>query len=143
MRFAIVVSKFNQSVTDALLAGALKTLKQKGVQEKNIDVFKVPGAFEIPVAADRLAKSKKYDAILTLGCVLKGETAHNNYISSSVAWGIQYSALNTNVPIAFGVLTPDNLTQAKARAGNNSANKGTEAAEAAWEMAHLFKNKKI
>ena len=138
MRFGIVVSRYNQSVTEKLLAGALKTLKSKGVAGDSIHVEWVPGAFEIPIAAQKLAETKKFAAIIALGCVLKGKTSHNAYISQAAASGIMDVSLKTGTPIAFGVLTPDNMKQARERSGPDSANKGTESAEAAYEMAHLF-----
>ncbi len=134
--FGIVVSRFNQGVTQQLLDGALRALKENGVPASDIRVVWVPGAFEIPLAAQRLAASKKFSAVIGLGCVLKGQTDHNRYISQACADGLMRVMLDTGVPVAFGVLTPDNLKQARERAGRNSANKGSEAAYAALEMTH-------
>lgn len=139
MKFAIVVSRYNQNITQRLLTGSLSTFKKHRIPEKQIEIVWVPGAFEIPLLAMRLAKSKKFDGIVCLGCVLRGQTSHHEYISHAVAQGIIQASLLTGVPITLGVLTPDNLKQAMARSGNNSANKGTEAAETAIEMAEIFR----
>lgn len=139
MQFAIVVSRFNQNITQRLLKGAQDAFQKQKIQPGSIKLFWVPGAFEIPTLALKLAKSKKFNAIVCLGCVLQGETLHNRYISESVTNGILYASLITGIPITFGILTPNNLKQAMARSGKNSANKGTEAAEAAIEMTHLIR----
>jgi 6,7-dimethyl-8-ribityllumazine synthase len=136
--FAIVVSRFNQSITQKLLNGALASLKKHHVPEKAVEVVWVPGAYEIPLMAQSLAKSKKFQAVICLGCVLKGQTPHNLYIAEAVANGIMNAALTTGIPITFGILTPNTYAQALARSGDNSANKGSEAAEAAFEMAQLL-----
>lgn len=141
MRFAIVVSRFNKNITQRLLEGALTLFTQQGFHKNSLQVFWVPGAFEIPAFAMKLAKSKKFNAIVCLGCVLRGATRHNLYISEAATKGILYASLRTEVPITMGVLTPNTLKQALARSGKGSANKGTEAAEAAIEMAKLFKSK--
>jgi 6,7-dimethyl-8-ribityllumazine synthase len=138
-KFAIILSKFNEFVCEGLLNGAREALLSNGVKEVNIDLINVPGAFEIPVTADRLALTKKYDAIICLGAVIKGETAHFEYISETCSFGIQKVALKHSLPIAFGVLTAYTVEQAIARAGSLDNNKGYEAALAALEMSYLFK----
>jgi len=140
LRLAIVVSRFNSFITERLLSGALDALTRAGADEKKIEVVRVPGSFEIPVAAKTLAQSGRYDAIITLGCIIRGETQHFDYISAEVTRGIQLAAIETGVPISFGVLTTDNLEQAVDRAGAKSGNKGAEVALAAVEMANLLKN---
>jgi 6,7-dimethyl-8-ribityllumazine synthase len=138
-RVAIVVSRFNAFITERLLSGALDALARSGASKKNIAVVWVPGAFEIPAVARTLAASKKYDAIICLGCLLRGDTAHYDVIASEVSRGIGQSAQETGVPHAFGILTCDNLEQAIDRAGLKMGNKGFEAALAAIEMANLTK----
>lgn len=133
MRFALVVSRFNQGVTQKLLDGAQRILKERRLPEP--EVHWVPGAYELAYAAHELAKTGRFDAIVALGCVLKGKTDHNRYISEAAAHGLLQASLATGVPITFGVLTPDTMKQAAERSGNNSANKGMEATEAAIEMA--------
>jgi 6,7-dimethyl-8-ribityllumazine synthase len=136
-RFAIVVSRFNAFITDRLLQSAFDGLVQCGVATKNVKIVRVPGAFEIPSAARALAETKKYDAIICLGCLLRGDTAHYDVIVNEVARGIGQSAQETGVPHAFGVLTCETLEQAIDRAGLKMGNKGFEAALAAVEMANL------
>jgi 6,7-dimethyl-8-ribityllumazine synthase len=136
-RFAIVVSRFNAFITDRLLQSAFDGLVQCGSKEKDIKVVRVPGAFEIPSTARTLAETKKYDAIICIGCLLRGDTAHYDVIVNEVARGIGQSAQETGVPHAFGVLTCENLEQAIDRAGLKMGNKGFEAALAAVEMANL------
>jgi len=138
-RFAIVVSRFNAFITERLLAGALDALSRSGANTKNIAVVWVPGAFEIPVVARALAASKKYDAVICLGCLLRGDTAHYDVIANEVSRGIGQSAQETGIPHAFGVLTCDNLEQAIDRAGLKMGNKGFEAALSAIETANLTK----
>ena len=138
-RFAIVVSRFNAFITERLLQGALDGLRRSGAEAKNIDTVRVPGAFEIPSAARTLAETGKYDAVLCLGCLLRGDTAHYDVIVNECARGIGQSAQDTGVPHAFGVLTCDTLEQAIDRAGLKMGNKGFEAALAAVEMANLKK----
>lgn len=140
MRFAIVVSRFNQNITQALLEGALKALRDRGFPHASKDIFWVPGAFELPLIAKTLAQGGKYDAVIALGCVLKGKTSHNLYISQAAAMGLMQVSLESRIPVSFGVLTPDNLKQARERSGKGSANKGTEAAEAAVEMTELLRS---
>jgi 6,7-dimethyl-8-ribityllumazine synthase len=136
--FAIVVSRFNGSITKRLLNGALHCFRQHGIADKSISVVHCPGAFEIPQTAQRLAESRRYDAIVCLGCVIRGETPHFEYIASAAANGIERAALNTGVPMTFGVLTTDDVNQAAARAGANGGNKGWEAASSAIEMVNIF-----
>jgi 6,7-dimethyl-8-ribityllumazine synthase len=137
-RIAIVVSRFNESVTNRLLEGALATLKEKGVPEHDVDTVQVPGAFEIPLVAERMASSGRYVAVICLGAVIRGETSHDQYICRAVSHGIGQAALQTGVPILFGILTCDTLEQAIQRAGGSVGNKGSEAALAALEMADLI-----
>lgn len=138
-RFAIIVSRFNESVTGRLCEGARAALSEAGASDDHVDLFEVPGAFELPQAARCAAEGGRYHAVVCLGCVIRGETPHFEYISASVAHGIQEASGETGVPIAFGVLTTDTLAQAEARAAADRANKGFEAAAAAIEMAGLFK----
>jgi 6,7-dimethyl-8-ribityllumazine synthase len=138
-RFAIVVSRFNSFITERLLQSAFDGLVRFGTKQKDIDLVRVPGSFEIPSAARALAETKKYDAIICLGCLLRGDTAHFDVIVNEVARGIGQSAQETGVPHAFGVLTCDTLEQAIDRAGLKMGNKGFEAALTAVEMANLKK----
>ena len=137
LRFAVVVSKYNDFVTDRLQAAALAALAAAGVASTDITVVRVPGAFELPLAAQHAAESKRYDAIICLGCLIRGETAHFEYISSAVSHGLTAAAAATGVPMAFGVLTTNSVEEALARAGAGSGNKGHEAAVAAIEMAQV------
>lgn len=137
-RFAIVVSKYNDFVTDRLQAGALAALASAGVASDDITVVRVPGAFEIPLAAQHAAESGRFDAIVCLGCLIRGETSHFEYISSAVANGLTTAAAATGVPMAFGVLTTHSVEEALARAGEGAANKGHEAAVAAVQMAEVI-----
>ncbi len=138
-KFGIVVSRFNDFITGRLEGGALDCLRRHGAADKDIDVVKVPGAFEIPMAAKRMVAAKKYDAILCLGAVIRGATPHFNYVSGEAAKGVGSVALESAIPVLFGVLTTDNLEQAIERAGSKSGNKGWETALAAIEMANLYK----
>ena len=139
MRFGIVASRFNEFITDRLLRSAYDGLVRSGAKEKDIEIIRVPGSFEIPPAARTLAQTGKYDAIICLGCLLRGDTAHYDVIVNEVTRGIGQSAQETGVPHAFGVLTCDTLEQAIDRAGLKMGNKGFEAALAAVEMANLKK----
>jgi 6,7-dimethyl-8-ribityllumazine synthase len=139
LQFALVVSRFNGFITDRLLAGTLEALESAGADEKNIVVVHVPGSFEIPLAAKKLAEGGRADAVVAIGCVLRGETAHFDYVASEVARGVQLAQLDTGIPIIFCVLTCDTLEQAIDRAGLKSGNKGREAGLAAIEMANLAK----
>ena len=134
-RFALVVSKYNEFVTDRLQAGALAALAEAGVAARDVTVVRVPGAFEIPLAAQHAARSGRFDAIVCLGCVIRGETPHFEYICSAVAHGLTAAASATGVPMAFGVLTTNSVEEALARAADGPGNKGREAALAAIEMA--------
>ncbi|MBP9128399.1 MAG: 6,7-dimethyl-8-ribityllumazine synthase [Elusimicrobia bacterium] len=134
-RFAVVVARFNAPITEVLREACVSTLTAHGA---GVRVVSVPGAFELPLAAQRLAQSKKYDAVIALGCVIRGETPHDRYISMETARGLGQVALTTGVPVLFGVLTPLNERQARARAGRGPNNKGAEAALAALEMAALM-----
>ena len=138
-RFGIVVSRFNAFITERLLQSAYDGLSRSGARKQDIQIIRVPGAFEIPSAARTLAETKKYDAIICLGCLLRGDTAHYDVIVNEVARGIGQSAQETGIPHAFGVLTCDTLEQAIDRAGLKMGNKGFEAALAAVEMANLKK----
>lgn len=133
-RFAVIVARFNSVITDALRDACVSTLESHGAR---VRVVTVPGAFELPLAARRLARTKKIDAVIALGCIIRGETPHDRYIAMEVARGLGQVALETDVPVLFGVLTPLNPRQARARSGKGSTNKGTEAALAALEMANL------
>ncbi len=139
-RFAIVISRFNSFINERLLDGALDVLKREGeVPEDNITVVRVPGAIEIPVVCDKLAASNKYDAIITLGCVIRGSTYHFEVVANECAKGITQVTLKYALPIANGVLTVDTLEQAVERAGSHSGNKGAEAASSALEMVNVIK----
>src|SRR5579859_1605868 len=139
MRFGLVVSRFNSFITDRLLAGAMDALEKGGASAEQTDVVRVPGSFEIPLAAKKMVLARHYDAIIAIGCVLRGETAHFDYVAGEVARGVQLAQLDTGVPIIFCVLTCDTLEQAIDRAGLKSGNKGHEAGMAAAEMANLSK----
>ena len=138
-RFAIVVSRFNEEITDGLLAGAREALADAGVRDDGVAVFYVPGAFEIPLAAVRAAESGAFAAVICLGCLIKGETMHFEYIAEAVAHGIMRAGMETGVPVTFGVLTTMTDAQAEARAGAGAGNKGREAAVAALDMARLLR----
>lgn len=137
--FAVVLSRFNDFIGSKLVDGAVDALSRHGASEDQITLVKVPGAFEIPVAAKKLALSGKYDAIICLGVVIKGSTPHFEYVAAEVSKGIAFVSLESNIPVTFGVLTTDNLEQAIERAGSKSGNKGWDAAVAAMEMANLFR----
>ncbi|MCD0793610.1 6,7-dimethyl-8-ribityllumazine synthase, partial [Staphylococcus aureus] len=137
---AIVVSRFNDFITGRLLEGAKDTLIRHDVNEDNIDVAFVPGAFEIPLVAKKLASSGNYDAIITLGCVIRGATSHYDYVCNEVAKGVSKVNDQTNVPVIFGILTTESIEQAVERAGTKAGNKGAEAAVSAIEMANLLKS---
>jgi 6,7-dimethyl-8-ribityllumazine synthase len=137
LQFAIVVSRFNSFVTDRLLAGAVDALEASGADPQNIVIVHVPGAFEIPLTVKKLAEGGRTDAVIAIGCVLRGETAHFDYVASEVARGVQLAQLDTGIPVIFCVLTCDTLEQAIDRAGLKGGNKGFEAGQAAVEMANL------
>ncbi|MEQ8636506.1 6,7-dimethyl-8-ribityllumazine synthase [Gimesia maris] len=138
--FAIVVSRWNELITRRLLEGALETFRRHGGSEKNITVLWVPGSFELPLVADRLAKSGKYQAVCCLGAVIQGSTMHHDYINHQVAAGIMRSSQESGVPVLFGVLTCETMEQAMDRAGGKVGNKGGEAALAAIEMVNLLQS---
>lgn len=140
LKFALVVSRFNDFISDRLLQGALDALVRHGVKEVDIQVVKVPGSFEIPMVARKLALSKKYHAIICLGTIIRGATSHFEYICSEVSKGVATVGLETGIPTIFGVITADTLEQAIERAGTKSGNKGWNAAIAAMEMANLIKH---
>lgn len=142
LKYAIVVGRFNEFITSKLLSGALDALKRHGAKEEEINVAWVPGAFEIPFAAQKLAESGKYDAVITLGTVIRGSTTHYDYVCNEVAKGVAAVGLKTGVPTIFGVVTTENIEQAIERAGTKAGNKGWDAALAAIEMANLTKQLK-
>ncbi|MCL6637550.1 MAG: 6,7-dimethyl-8-ribityllumazine synthase [Alicyclobacillus sp.] len=137
LRIGMVVSRFNEFITTRLLAGALDALKRHGVDENQVAVAWVPGAFEIPWAAKRMAESGRYDAVIALGAVIRGATPHFDYVAAEVAKGVAQVALHSGTPVVFGVLTTDTIEQAVERAGTKAGNKGWEAALSAIEMANL------
>lgn len=137
-KYAIIVGRFNEFIGSKILSGAIDALKRHGVKEEEIEIAWVPGAFEIPLAAKKFALSKKYDAVICLGAVIRGATSHFEYVAGEVAKGIAQASLETGLPIIFGVLTTENLEQAIERAGVKSGNKGFDAAITAIEMANLF-----
>jgi 6,7-dimethyl-8-ribityllumazine synthase len=139
MKFALVVSRFNDFISEHLLGGALDALIRNGAREEDLAVFKVPGAFEIPLIAKKIALQGKVDAVVCLGAVIRGATPHFEYVSAEVSKGIASASLETGVPIAFGVITADNLEQAIERAGSKAGNKGWDAALAAVEMVDLVR----
>lgn len=138
LKIAIVAGRFNEFITGRLVEGALDTLRRHGVNEEDIAVAKVPGAFEIPLAAQQLAASRKYDAVITLGAVIRGATAHFDYVCAEAAKGVAKASADTGVPVMFGVITTDTIEQAIERAGTKAGNKGAESATAAIEMANLL-----
>lgn len=138
-KFCIILSRFNDFIGAKLLSGAIDELVRHGVAEENIDIVKVPGAFEIPLVALKCAKSNKYNAIITLGAIIKGATAHFEYVSAELSKGVAQASMQTGVPVIFGVLTTDNIEQAIERAGTKAGNKGSDAAKSAIEMANLMK----
>jgi 6,7-dimethyl-8-ribityllumazine synthase len=139
LRFAIIVSRFNSFVTERLLAGAMDALTRTGAGPDLIDVIKVPGSWEIPLAAAELARGRRYDAVICLSAVIRGDTPHFDYVAAEVAKGVAHASYETGVPVAFGVLTTNTLEQAIDRAGAKGGNKGFDAAMAAIEMANLLR----
>jgi 6,7-dimethyl-8-ribityllumazine synthase len=139
LRFAIVVSRFNSFITERLLAGAMDALTRTGADAGQIDTVRVPGAWEIPLVAAELARQHRYDAVICLSAVIRGETPHFDYVAGEAAKGIAHAAAETGVPVAFGVLTANTMEQAIDRAGGKSGNKGFDAAMTAVEMAHLMR----
>ncbi len=137
VRVGIVVSRFNSFITERLLAAAVDALERSGAASKDVDVVRVPGSFELPLTAKKLALTGRYDALIAIGCVIRGETSHYDYVCSETARGLQLAQMDTGVPVIFCVLTCDTLEQAVDRAGLKGGNKGFEAGLAAIEMAHL------
>ena len=140
IRIGIVVSRFNEFITSRLLGGALDGLKRLGVREEDIQTAWVPGAFEIPLIASKMAKSGKYDAVICLGAVIRGSTSHYDYVCNEVSKGIAAVSLETGVPVMFGVITTENIEQAIERSGSKAGNKGSECAEGAVEMVNLIRS---
>lgn len=139
IKVGIVAARFNEFITSKLLSGALDTLKRHDVGEDDIDIAWVPGAFEIPLAASKMAKCGRYDAVICLGAVIRGSTTHYDYVCNEVSKGIAHVSLNTGVPVMFGVLTTENIEQAIERAGTKAGNKGSDCAEGAIEMVNLLR----
>lgn len=138
LKFVIVAARFNDFIVESLVRGAVDTLKRHGATEKNIELVRVPGAFELPLAAQRLAQSKRYQGIIALGAVIKGATPHFDYVCGECASGLSRVSQQTGVPVAFGILTTDTIEQAIERAGTKAGNKGADAALVALEMANLL-----
>ena len=136
-KFALIVSRFNDFISDRLMGGALDALLRSGVKDEDIDIVKVPGAFEIPLVAKKLVKKKKYDAVICLGAVIRGATPHFEYVSAEVPKGIATISIESGVPVIFGIITTDTIEQAIERAGTKAGNKGWSAAMSALEMANL------
>lgn len=139
IKFGIVVSRFNSYIGESLLDGAIDTVIRHGGSEKDIEIVRVPGAFELPIAAQRMARKKKYDVIIALGVVIRGGTPHFEYVAGEATKGLSAVSLNEDVPVSFGVLTVDSIEQAIERAGTKAGNKGAEAAVSAIEMVNLLK----
>jgi 6,7-dimethyl-8-ribityllumazine synthase len=143
LRFGIVVARFNDFVVEPLLRGALDALRRHGAVDKQIEVVRVPGAFDLPLAARKLALSRRYEALIALGAVIRGQTPHFDYVAGECASGLARIALESGIPIAFGVLTTDTVEQAVDRAGGKAGNKGADAALAALEMANLLRRLEV
>jgi 6,7-dimethyl-8-ribityllumazine synthase len=139
LRFAILAARFNERVVDGLVRGAVDALRRHGASDKNIELVRVPGAFDMPLAARRLAQSRRYDAIVALGAVIRGATAHFDYVAGECSSGLARVAQDSGVPVGFGVLTTDTAEQAMDRAGGKAGNKGADAALAAIELANLLR----
>jgi len=139
LRFGIVVSRFNSFISDRLVEGALDALMRHGAEREQLQIIRVPGAFEIPMTAKKMVETGRYDAVICLGAVIRGATPHFDYVSAEVSKGIASVSLDSGVPVTFGVLTTDNLEQAIERAGSKAGNKGADAATSAIEMVNLFK----
>ena len=139
LRFAILASRFNEFVVDPLVRGAIDTLRRHGVSEKQIDVVKVPGAYDMPLVARRLAQTRRYDAIVAVGAVIRGQTPHFDYVAGECAAGLARVSAESGVPVTFGVLTTENAEQAMDRAGGKAGNKGADAAASAIELANLLR----
>ncbi|MGP1908285.1 6,7-dimethyl-8-ribityllumazine synthase [Metabacillus sp. JX24] len=139
LKVAVIVGRFNEFITSKLLSGATDALNRHGVEEENVEIAWVPGAFEIPLVAKKMAASNKYDAVITLGTVIRGSTTHYDYVCNEAAKGVSQASMSTGVPVIFGVLTTESIEQAIERAGTKAGNKGYEAAVAAIEMANLMR----
>ena len=139
LRFAVLAARFNEFIVDQLVKGAVETLRRHGASDKQIEIVRVPGAFDMPAVARRLALTKRYDAVVALGAVIKGATAHFDYVAGECAGGLARVASDTGVPVAFGVLTTDTIEQAIERAGTKAGNKGADAAVTALELANLLR----
>ena len=139
MRIAVIAARWNAEITDGLVEGAVRAFARHDILGDAVDVFRVPGAFELPLASQRAARSGRYDAVVALGCVIRGDTPHFDYVCSETTRGIGEVSLNENLPVAFGLLTTDNLQQSLDRSGDNHENKGEEAAIGAIEMANVLK----
>ena len=139
IRIAIVASRFNEFITSKLLSGALDTLKRHGVSDDDIETAWVPGAFEIPLAASKMASSGRYDAVIALGAVIRGSSSHDDYVCSEVSKGIAQVSLSSGIPVMFGVITTENIEQAIERAGTKAGNKGSDCAQSAIEMVNLLR----
>lgn len=139
LKFAVIVSRFNDFICSKLLDGAIDALTRHGASEQNIEIIKVPGAFEIPLVAKKVSSQKKHDALICLGAIIRGATPHFDYVAAEASKGIAQASLDSGIPIAFGVLTTDTIEQAVERAGTKSGNKGWDCAMVAIEMAQLFK----
>lgn len=137
-RVAVIAARWNGEITDGLLSGAIKGLTRHGIAQNNIEIFRVPGAFELPLASQRAARTGRFSAVISLGCVIRGDTPHFDYVCSETTRGIGQVSLNENLPVAFGLLTTDNLEQSLERSGDNSENKGEEAALTALEMLTML-----
>ena len=140
VKIGIVASRFNDFIVGRLIDGALDGLKRHDIKDENITLVKVPGAFEIPVAAKKMAMSRKYDAVICLGSIIRGSTSHYDYVCNEVSKGIAQVSLDSGIPVMFGVLTPENIEQAIERSGSKAGNKGTECALGAIEMINVLKN---
>ncbi|HLS80851.1 MAG TPA: 6,7-dimethyl-8-ribityllumazine synthase [Steroidobacter sp.] len=139
LRFAILAARFNEFIVEALIRGAVDALRRHGATDKQIEIVRAPGAYDLPLVARKLAQTKRYDAIIALGAVIKGATAHFDYVAGECAGGLQRAAQDTGVPIAFGVLTTDTIEQAVERSGAKAGNKGADAAVTALELANLLR----
>lgn len=137
-KYGIIIGRFNEFIGSKLLSGCIDALKRHGVSEEDIEMAWVPGAFEIPLTAKKMAESGKYDAIITLGAIIRGSTPHFDYVAAELSKGVAQVSLNTSLPVIFGVLTTDNIEQAIERAGTKSGNKGADAAKSAIEMVNLL-----
>ena len=138
LKFGVIASRFNEFITSKLLGGAVDSFVRHGGNESDLEVFWVPGSFEIPATAKKVAESKRFNAVVCLGCVIRGETPHFDYVASEVAKGVAQVGMESGIPVVFGVLTTDNLEQSIERAGTKSGNKGAEAVESAIELSDLY-----